>query len=177
MIFRISSVKKSIVFSILFCLIALLGTSANVSAKETIKLSFGENYENKETGEYFRWITNGNEQGIAAKGTVAKEFEFKIRYSVESSGFTISSSSVVIDSVSWVEDVFGNLVDGYSGHKYTVQLNRGLTTKSLQFTNDEIESGTISGLTDGGTYTLKVINNDYIPDGRYLVGYGTVTNN
>ncbi|GIP49073.1 hypothetical protein J53TS2_26640 [Paenibacillus sp. J53TS2] len=58
-----------------------------------------------------------------------------------------------------------------------ITLRRLLTTKSLQFDIDGTESGTISGLTSGGTYKIKIINNDYIPDGQYLVGYGSVTNN
>ncbi|MNW56151.1 hypothetical protein MKZ15_01655 [Paenibacillus sp. FSL R7-0216] len=179
MIFNLKNIKKSFIIATLLCLVMVLGTSANVSANESdksIKLSYGENYENKETGEYFRWVTSPTKKGIAAN-SVAKEFEFKIRFSVESDGFTIDSSSVDIDSTAWVEDVFGNVESGYEGHKYTVQLSRLLTTKSLQFDIDGTESGTISGLTSGGTYKIKIINNDYIPDGQYLVGYGSVTNN
>lgn len=178
MFFCINNIKKSFILFTILCLVMILGTSVNVSAKESnqaIKISYGENYENKETGEYFRWI-NTSQKGISASGTVAKEFEFRIRSSVKSSSFTIDSSSVGVEATAWVEDTFGNLQSGYSGHKYTVKLNRFLTSKSLQFDIGGTESGTISGLSSGGSYTLEVQNNDYLPSSEYLVGYGTVTN-
>ncbi|WP_110932632.1 hypothetical protein [Paenibacillus bouchesdurhonensis] len=173
------NIKKSFIANIIACMVLILSIPAFASANEntnestrTINLSYGENYENKETGEYFRWV-----DVQTARGTVAKHFEFKIRFSVQSTSFTIDSSSVTVDASAYIEDEFGNSVSGYSGHKYTIQLLRGLTTKSLQFDLGGTESGTISGLTSGGSYTLKVINNDYLSLGDYLTGSGTITNN
>ncbi|WP_106766476.1 hypothetical protein [Paenibacillus faecalis] len=179
MILSMKNMKKSLIVSVLLCLVTVLGAPASVSAKESnqpIKLSYGQNYENKETGEYFRWIDPA-EKGMTTAGTVAKDFEFKIRYTVESSSFTIDSSSVSVDATAWVENSVGDRQSGYSGHKYTVKLNRLLSSKSLQFDIGGTESGTISGLKSGGSYTVEVINNDYLSSGIYLVGYGSITNN
>lgn len=172
-------IKKLFIANVFACIVLVLSIPGFASANEkmsegarTINLSYGENYENKETGEYFRWVDMQT-----ARGTVAKSFEFKIRFSVQSTSFTIDSSSVTVDASAYIEDEFGNLVSGYSGHEYTIQLLRGLTTKSLKFDLGGTESGTISGLTSGGSYTLKVINNDYLSLGDYLTGSGTITNN
>lgn len=169
--------KKSFIVAMMMCMILVLASSPIASAKEiensnSITLSYGENYENKETGEYFRWISVPT-----ARGTIAKSFEFKIRFSVQSTSFTIDSTSVSVEANAFVEDVFGAQVSGYSGHEYTIELTRGLSTKSLQFDIDGTESGTISGLTSGGSYTMKIINNDYLSPGDYLTGWGTITNN
>lgn len=130
-----------------------------------------ENYENEETGEYIRWVTNKN-----AISSVAKTFSFKIRNSVTSSKFTVGSTSVKVSSDAHVEDIYGNYASGYSGHAYQIQLT-GIYSRNLYFSVDGTESGTISGLTNGGSYSVTIINNDYLSDNYYLVGTGTITNN
>lgn len=125
----------------------------------------GEDYENKDTGEYIHWDNR-------TRGT-DKSFSFKIRYSVTSSSFTVHSSKVVVSANAHVEDLNGNVVSGYKGHLYTVSLI-GLYSRNLQFSVGSTQSGTISGLSNGGSYKVTIINNDYLDSNRYLVGSGTV---
>lgn len=73
-----------------------------------------------------------------------------------------------------VEDLYENTVSGYSGHLYSVSLV-GLYSRNLQFSVGKAQSGTITGLSDGGSYKVQIINNDYLPDNRYLVGSGSVS--
>lgn len=156
-----------------FILVTPISASAQENDK-TIKIEYGVDYENKETGEYFRWKDVPSE--FSLMGTADKDFEFRIRFSVQSS-FETKSSSVEVYSSAHVEDVFGNYVDGYKGHKYTVQLSRWLTTKSAQFKVGTSETKTLSNLEKDKSYTFQVINNDRLADGDYLVGSGTITNN
>lgn len=106
---------------------------------------FGEYYENTETGEYFRWITNPD-----AKGEIAKEFEFKIRHSVKSSKFKINSTKVSVESSAVVTDAANDSVSGYNDHPYSVSIN-GTYSRTLDFSTGGTESGTISGLVNGGS--------------------------
>ena len=105
---------------------------------------------------------------------VDKSFTFKIRYSVTSSSFTVHSNKVTISADAQVEDLYGNILSGYNGHKYTVSLI-GLYYRNLQFEVGGTQSGTISGLNNGGSYKVQVTNNDYLSDTTYLVGSGTVS--
>lgn len=162
---------------ITLCMAFILVTPISASAQEndkTIKIEYGVDYENKETGEYFRWKDVPSEFSLL--GTVAKEFTFNIRYSVQSS-VTVNSSSVKVKASAHVEDMFGNYVSGYNGHKYTVELAKGLTSKSAQFKVGTTATKTLTGLKKGNKYTLTVINNDRLGDTVYLVGSGTITNN
>lgn len=126
----------------------------------------GEDYENPDTGEYVHW--NANTRGID------KSFSFRIRYSITSSSFTVHSSKVLVTSSAHVEDLYGNTVSGYSGHLYTVSIV-GWYSRNLQFSVGSTQSGTISGLQNGGSYKVQITNNDYLSDTRYLVGSGTVS--
>ena len=126
----------------------------------------GEDYENPDTGEYVHW--NADARGVD------KSFTFKIRYSVTSSSFTVHSNKVTISADAQVEDLYGNISSGYNGHKYTVSLI-GLYYRNLQFEVGGTQSGTISGLNNGGSYKVQVTNNDYLSDTTYLVGSGTVS--
>lgn len=126
----------------------------------------GDDYENPDTGEYIHWNTD-------ARG-IDKSFSFKIRYSVTSSSFTVNSSTVYVSSDAHVEDLYGNTVSGYDGHEYTVSIV-GLYNRNLQFSVGGTQSGTITGLNDGGSYKVQITNNDYLSDTLYLVGSGTVS--
>lgn len=126
----------------------------------------GEDYENPETGEYVHW--NQTARGID------KSFSFKIRYSVSSSKFTVHSSKVRVSADAEVEDLNGNVMSGYNGHLYTVSVV-GVYSRNLQFSVGSAQSGTISGLDNGGSYKVTITNNDYLSDTRYLVGSGTVS--
>lgn len=139
-----------------------------VNGEKVVRLN--ENYENPETGEYFRWVTNPN-----ARGTIAKSFEFKIRYSVTSSKFTVDSSTVTVSSSAQVQDRYGYNQSGYSGHAYQIQVT-GIYSRNLYFSVGGTESGTISNLESGGSYKVTIINNDYLNDSLYLVGSGTIRN-
>ncbi len=72
-----------------------------------------------------------------------------------------------------VQDLDGNVVSGYEGHLYTVSIV-GWYSRNLQFSVGYEQSGTISGLDNGGSYKVTIINNDYLSDTRYLVGSGTI---
>ncbi|KAI4449777.1 hypothetical protein C823_004309 [Eubacterium plexicaudatum ASF492] len=63
-------------------------------ANKTKVIHMYEDYENPKTGEYFRWITNDHTR----RSDIAKEFEFKIKYSVSSSKFTVKGTSVKVES-------------------------------------------------------------------------------
>lgn len=130
-----------------------------------------QDYNNPETGEYIHWVTNTN-----ARGATVKTFTYKVRYSVKSSKFTVGSTSLKVVSDAHVEDVNGNWQSGYTGHKYRVEIT-GLKTKYYNFSISKTESGTQSGFKKGGSYTVTVVNEDYLSSYYYLVGSGTVSNN
>ena len=69
-----------------------------------------------------------------------------------------------------------NEISGYTGHKYTVDII-GILSRSLNFSVDGTEKGDISGLKNGGSYSVRITNSDYLPDNPtyYLKGYGTIT--
>ncbi len=125
----------------------------------------GEDYENPDTGEYIHW---NESRGID------KSFSFKIRYSVTSSKFTVHSDKVRVSAEAEVEDLYGNIVNGYDGHLYTVSIV-GLYSKNLQFSVGSKQSGKISGLDNGGSYKITITNNGKLTDTRYLVGSGNVS--
>ena len=108
----------------------------------------GEDWENPETGEYFRW---SNTRGID------KAFSFKIRSSVESSKFTVNGSAVTITCYAAVKNSQGAIIPGYENHRYRVEL-KGVFSRSLDFLAERNASGSISGLVNGGSYSVKVTN-------------------
>lgn len=126
----------------------------------------GDDYENPDTGEYIIWNTDAR--------SVVKSFSFKIRYSITSSSFTVNSKEVIVSADAHVENLDGDTVSGYSGHKYTVSID-GVYPRNLQFSVGGTQSGTISGLQEDGSYKVMVTNNDYLSDTRYLVGSGTIS--
>lgn len=125
----------------------------------------GEDYENPDTGEYVHWNVN-------ARGT-DKKFSFKIRYSLTSSSFKVNSTKEKVAASASVQDNKGNKLSGYKGHKYTVSLV-GVYSRNLQFAVSGKQSGTVTGLKKGGSYKVKITNNDHLSDTKYLVGSGTV---
>ncbi|MDU7166171.1 hypothetical protein [Finegoldia magna] len=125
----------------------------------------GENYDNPNTGEYIHWT---------GERSADKNFTFKIRYSVQSSKFTVHSSKVLIKSNAHIENVHGNVLSGYNGHLYQVTID-GFYSRALQFSVGSSQSGTIKGLKKGGSYRVTIINNDYLDGSKYLVGSGSVS--
>lgn len=128
------------------------------------KVYEGENFESPETGEYFRWTGNRS---------VDKKFTFNIRYSVESSKFTINGDRVTITANANVQNDNERELSGFDGHLYTVSLN-GWYSRSLQFSVGKEHTGTIRDLKKGGSYSVKIINNDYLEYGQNLVGGGKI---
>lgn len=136
---------------------------------EEVDLSLYKDYENPETGEYFRW-KNGISTNEA--GDCIKTFSFKIQYSVTSSRFKVASSSVKISANAHIEDRYGYIypISDNKGHKYEVDLSGN----RLFFAIDETESGDITGLSKNKYYKVTIINSDAVSDGNYLVGEGSV---
>lgn len=105
--------------------------TANVCAADTVSpeeehfiindeiiVPYGQDYENPETGEYFRWMTNENE-----RGTIAKKFTFMVRYSVTSSSFTVNSTKVSVDAGAYVGYMDETPAPGsFKGHAYRVEV-------------------------------------------------------
>lgn len=124
----------------------------------------GEDYENPFTGEYIHWNkTRGTD----------KSFSFEIRYSITSSSFTVHSTKVKVSASASIVDLAGNTVSGFSGHKYTVSIC-GWYNRNLQFAVGGTQSGTVSGLENGGSYKVQITNNDYLNSNRNLSGSGTI---
>ena len=178
--------KRKRVFALLTLCVLIISMSGNVFAAEPVDeempyfiingeviVNYGENYINEETGEYFIWHTNPNERSIA------KSFSFKVRYGITSSKFTIDSSSVEISCNANVVNDAGDIISGFNGTPYTVQLT-GIFTRKLEFSVGGTQTGTISGLSKGGNYSVGVsVDSDDLPTypfTHYLEGTGTVKN-
>lgn len=177
--------KKKRIFAALLSMVLMLLSTGNVFAAEAtpsediqyfvindeIVVPEGQDYENPETGEYFRWKTSVN-----ARGAIVKEFEFMVRYSVTSSSFKVGSTKVEVESSAYVgysdnDSAAGN----YNGHVYRVEIV-GWLTRSLSFEVGGDETGIITGLQDGGSYKVRIANEDYLESPLYLIGGGTVRN-
>lgn len=174
------------VMSLIMAVVLLFGAGAETNAAElskqndddcfiingNIKVPMYTDYYNPETGEYLRW-----KDTVDSKGTIAKTFEFRIRYSVTSAKFTISSTSVYVNSSAWYEDGAGNPHMGDDGHRYTIDVYGGFVDRSIQCDIGGTESGTLSGFTSGNKYRVRITNNDDLPYSTYyLGGVGTITN-
>lgn len=136
-----------------------------------IKIIEGQDWENPETGEYFRWL----DEVPSTRGTVAKYFEFRITTSVTSSSFKIDSTAVNIYASATVRsDEDDRLMTGYDDTKFTVMLRRGLWSKTIKGTVGDGLSGSITGLTSGTDHYIRINCSDRLPDGSSLVGDGRV---
>lgn len=125
----------------------------------------GEDYENEATGEYIHWIdTRG----------VDKKFTFKIRYSITSKSFTINGTSVTVKASAYLTDDADNPLS-CDDFKYSVSIN-GVYSRKLNFNIGGTQTGTISGLKKGGSYTVTISTGESMPgDGYgYLQGSGTI---
>ena len=110
---------------------------------------------------------------IDSKGRIAKEFSFKIRWSVTSSKFTINSSSVKVTSHAKVIRETAGSISGYENMKYYVELSR-ILSKKLTFTAGGTSTGTISGLRSGSQYTVSISTGETLPASFYLEGSGQI---
>ncbi len=139
----------------------------------SVKVPLYQNYTNPKTGEYFRWNISTD-----SRGSVAKRFSFKIRYSVESSKFTINSSKVKVKVSADIEDYTGTPSEfNNKGHRYEIEIFNFLTiSKTLHCAIGGTESGTLSGFNPGSKYKVRITNNDALSDANYLVGEGTIKN-
>lgn len=177
--------KKKRIFAVLLSMVLMLLSTGNVFAAEAtpsediqyfvindeIVVPEGQDYENPETGEYFRWKTSVN-----ARGAIVKEFEFMVRYSVTSSSFTVGSTKVEVESSAYVGySDYDPAVGNYNGHVYRVEII-GWLTRSLTFEVGGDETGVVTGLQNGGSYKVRIANEDYLESPLYLIGGGTVRN-
>lgn len=167
-------------------MVLMLLSTTNVFAAETtpqesetyfiindeVIVPYGQDYENPETGEYFRWKTNND-----ARGAIVKEFEFMVRNSVTSSSFKVGSTKVQVESSAFVGYAPNSPASGnYDGHAYRVEII-GWFTRSLNFEVGGDETGIISGLQNGGSYKVRIANEDYLSSPLYLIGGGKIRNN
>lgn len=178
--------KNKKIFAALLSMVLMLLSTGNVLAAEAVPqneetcfvindeiiVPEGQNYENPETGEYFRWKTS-----VDARGAIVKEFEFMVRYSVTSSKFKVGSTKVKVESSAYVGYSDYDAASGnYNGHTYRVEII-GVYTRSLTFEVGGDETGIISGLQDGGNYKVRIANEDNLSGSLYLIGGGTIRNN
>lgn len=178
--------KIKVIFSFLLACILTFALSSSAFAAESVQepvyfiindkvvISYGENYYNPETGEYFIWTTDPNTRS----SSVAKHFTYKIAHSVTSSKFTVNSSKVRITSSAVVTGGNGVPLPGFDGTRYTVSLT-GIYSRTLNFYVDGTETGTISGLVNGGSYSVRIAVQEYLPTypaQHYLEGSGDVIN-
>lgn len=177
----VKGTMKTRIVAFSFALMLMLSLAMNVCAAEeevqetddpylivngTDVVLIGEDYENPETGEYIHW---GKERGTD------KSFSFKIQSTLKSSKFTVNSTKEKVTCSASITDSSLNPISGYTGHQYTVSLSKGIGSgKSLKFKVGGTQSGTITGLTKGGSYYVQITNNDYLPSTRYLSGSGTI---
>lgn len=114
----------------------------------------------------------------ALAATTDKYFSFKIRYSVTSSNFNISNSTVKISaSANVINNDTGVVVSGYGSHEWRVNLySTALFGKNVSSdgTIDSGVSGTFTGFNTSQNHKVTIINVDYLPSTRRLKGSGTI---
>ncbi len=108
-------------------------------------------------------------------------FTFDVGYSVLSNEFKIKegATSIRITTSAIIENSNGSNVTGsYEDHSYQIILYaNGYEVGEKSFTaNGDTEMATYAGLDSRKTYTIKIINNDYLPAGTTVVGSGTISN-
>lgn len=170
--------RKLIIFVI--CCILVVSNGINSYAAENNEQKFyvvindeeivfeGDNYVNPETGEYFYWKD-------ASRGT-DKTFEFKIRYSVQSSSFTIAGSSAIVRSMGEIKDFNGNVLSAYTSQRYEVGLS-GASSASFEPLVGYQTSYLFNAIS-GGSYRVTIRNPiDLRNVDAYLEGYGSITSN
>lgn len=162
--------KKRLLLS-LVCALVVLCNSFTASAATLTQKEGGQ--------EYFKWNTPSFTNNFMAKASSIKDFIFQIQWSIESSAFTVPSSSVDITCRGDVMNINTNeLMSSYNGNTYTVELRRQSfpwTVKSVTFTVGSEQTKTITGLSAGSQYTVKIMNQSMSLSGyNYLVGNGTI---
>ncbi|MGN0242159.1 MAG: hypothetical protein ACI4CS_10770 [Candidatus Weimeria sp.] len=153
--------------------------SSYVVIDNEVVVPYGIDYYNEQTGEYFRWEVNHSKVN-SLSATTAHNFSYKVQYSVTSSPFNISSSTLKVVSHAHIEDYWGNYsTANNTGHEYTVEVyNSGLIAKrkTFNFSIGKKESGSASGFNADKTCRVCITNTDAVSDINYLAGYGTVYN-
>lgn len=183
---RFRRIITAIALSITMMFTTVLSVSAqeNKSNEElvTIHLQGGSgwirdeegNYSNPETGEYVRWVNNGQAR------SVAWTFEFHIQQAWTSVEFEVKTMKVTVNSDAYVNDKYGHIYADY-GFDYSVGI-KGILTRTLSFNTCGTQSGTVSSLVPGGTYSVVITPESFLPydqDGElmYLTGSIAVHNN
>lgn len=132
------------------------------------------NYSNPETGEYVRWFKNGQAR------TTAWTFEYHIQQPYTSIEFEVKTMKVLVNSSACVSDKYGSTYGDYS-FDYSVGI-KGILTRTLSFNTCGTQHGTISSLVPGGTYSVVITPESFLPydrdgDMMYLTGSLEVHNN
>ena len=162
------------VFTLIFSMCGL-----NVAALENNSTNYEEyydedgNYNNPETGEFFRWISP------VARST-SKEFSFKIRYSLKSDAFALHSSRIKVYLTEAII-VDGNGVERADnvGKRFTINLRRnGLSNNIARFKTpvNHPEVVDLGGdfATSTVSYNLELNVEDALSANRYIYGWGSI---
>lgn len=177
--------KRILNLMVIWCvaLTVVFGSTSLVSAKEKATESIYAlndeeytDYENPETGEYFRW------ENTNARSNV-KNFTFRIRNYVESSSFKIDGTklTVYINSTRCVY-ASGTIADIKEGSKeFVVGVYKSSsiwptpTEATFYGPNKYPTSKSLGGgFTNGANYYLRVTNRDELPYSIYLDGSGYI---
>ncbi len=162
-----------------------------VNAFASTENTSDENYQILVNGQYVdsmkvipedEMLITPSKERINSDGT----FAFKVSSILKSTKFQIKqgATSIRITSSAKIYNVpyNNNLTSSYPNHSYEIILYKdglfgGRKVESKKFTADGYsETVTYSGLSSDETYYLKIINNDYLPGGLYVVGNGKITN-
>ncbi len=131
------------------------------------------NYYNPDTGEYFIWEQNTR--------STAKVFSFKIRYSVASTNFSLSTSNarIKVYRATFVKEN-NTSASCCNGHEFQVDLRRDSLFDShnvATFYAPFISTQTWNlggGFNTLAQYYLEINNIDTLPSDVYLAGSGEV---
>ena len=109
-------------------------------------------------------------------------FTFDVHYSVTSTNFKVSQTSIKIKISAIVEDSDGKDVSSsYPDHRYRITLYKKSLLGSKIATTTYYADGTnytwdVVGLNTSDTYYFTIDNVDYLPDGTNVSGSGLITN-
>ncbi|WP_132280223.1 hypothetical protein [Natranaerovirga hydrolytica] len=106
----------------------------------------------------------------------SRDFSFFIRWSVQSSEFEITNTSVTVSGFAEVVDQWGLPVSGYDNHQYEIILRETSfhwRSRTVELTTGQFRE-TIE-LPSTGNYKIEIVNKDYLPSNYSLSGNGSVS--
>lgn len=154
-----------------------------VLINDKVKVYAGQNWEDPVTGEYFRWISPAQSKLAGSKKATSsiKYFSFQIRHSIESASFNMPKTKVYVSTSAFIGMQDGTWMRTGTGIPYTVSLRKssGIMNKTLNFKIGGTTSGSISGLTSGVNYKVRIaVQTDlsyYKGVPEYLCGEGNIS--